>query len=121
MPYFLLLQSGGLRYAAQHPPSVAACQTQAQGSTLRDSTGLNPDLSLHRRSVCSYKVHVWVDAAHEAVRIDFRGGIDKTYFIGVGDTPAAAPTAGVLAGYDWQPCLCAAVHSPAACSMRSTL
>lgn len=31
----------------------------------------------------SYKVHVWVDKARESVRIDFRGGIDKTYFIGV--------------------------------------
>lgn len=32
---------------------------------------------------CSYKVHVWVDKQREAVRIDLRGGIDKTYFIGV--------------------------------------
>jgi hypothetical protein len=28
---------------------------------------------------------VWVDAAKEAVRIDFRGGIDTTYFIGVSE------------------------------------
>jgi hypothetical protein len=26
---------------------------------------------------------VWVDKAAESVRIDFRGGIDKTYFIKV--------------------------------------
>jgi len=32
---------------------------------------------------CSYNVHVWVDKAQEAVRIDFRDGIDKTYFIKV--------------------------------------
>ncbi|KAF6265677.1 hypothetical protein COO60DRAFT_1697673 [Scenedesmus sp. NREL 46B-D3] len=41
MPYFMVLQPGGL----------------------------------------SYPVHVWVDATAESVRIDFRGGIDKTFFI----------------------------------------
>jgi hypothetical protein len=40
--------------------------------------------------VCSYKVHVWVDKAREAVRIDMRDGVDKTYFIGV--SPAACCT-----------------------------
>ena len=33
----------------------------------------------------SYKVHVWVDKARDAVRIDFRDGVDKTYFIGVSE------------------------------------
>lgn len=32
---------------------------------------------------CSYKVQVWVDKSKQAVRIDYRGGVDKTYFIGV--------------------------------------
>jgi hypothetical protein len=40
----------------------------------------------------SYKVHVWVDAAKEAVRIDMRAGVDKTYFIGVSSTSTSTST-----------------------------
>lgn len=32
-------------------------------------------------------MHVWVDKAAESVRIDFRNGIDKTYFIRVSRQP----------------------------------
>lgn len=98
-PVFSSLQHAVLPPAAARRPQVRAAQQHSVGQHAQAHRAAHsvtePDLfSALLLPVHSYKVHVWVDAAREAVRIDFRGGVDKTYFIGVSDT---TPAASVLA------------------------
>lgn len=69
-------------YPCRRPCAAGVCVSTAY-STPNTATRRYAALLCVPRCIHSYKVHVWVDAAREAVRIDFRDGVDKTYFIGV--------------------------------------
>lgn len=88
MPYFLLLQPGGLRCVGQLCLGVllAGWQAGGAGAVVHVVDRVKPPPPPRRPCVpsaqrpsalaapCSYNVHVWVDHTKDRVRIDFRDG-----------------------------------------------